>query len=62
LLILFLFIYIDDLFSFQHAGQLTFYKKYGKMLPSNLIKLLQLWDFIHLPHEERKQVFGAELP
>ncbi|KIK75158.1 hypothetical protein PAXRUDRAFT_19224, partial [Paxillus rubicundulus Ve08.2h10] len=40
LLILFLFIYVDDSFSFQRAGQLTFYKKYGKALPSNLVKLL----------------------
>ncbi|KIK92975.1 hypothetical protein PAXRUDRAFT_92522, partial [Paxillus rubicundulus Ve08.2h10] len=57
-----LFIYVDDSFSFQRAGQLSFYPKYGKALPSNLVKLLQLWDFIHLPHEERKQIFGAELP
>ncbi|KIK74116.1 hypothetical protein PAXRUDRAFT_176672, partial [Paxillus rubicundulus Ve08.2h10] len=38
------------------------YKKYNKLLPSNLAKLLQLWDFICLPHEEHKQVFGRELP
>ncbi|KIJ66316.1 hypothetical protein HYDPIDRAFT_54410, partial [Hydnomerulius pinastri MD-312] len=57
-----LFIYVDDSFSFQRKGQLTFYKKYQKFLPSNLVKLLQLWDFIKLPHEERKQVFGTELP
>ncbi|KIK80854.1 hypothetical protein PAXRUDRAFT_157513 [Paxillus rubicundulus Ve08.2h10] len=62
LLILFLLIYVDDLSSFQCAGQLYLYPKYGKALPSNLIKLLQLWDFIHLLHEERKQIFGAELP
>ena len=41
---------------------MMFYKGYQKTLPSNLTRLLQLWDFIGLPHEERKQVFGAELP
>ncbi|KIK75918.1 hypothetical protein PAXRUDRAFT_71249, partial [Paxillus rubicundulus Ve08.2h10] len=35
---------------------------YKKYLPSNLVKLLQLWDYIGLPHEERKQVYGSELP
>jgi hypothetical protein len=27
-----------------------------------MVKLLRLWDAIGLPHEERKQVFGMELP
>lgn len=41
---------------------MTFYKKYNKLLPSNLAKLLNLWDYLGVPHEERKQVFGRELP
>ncbi|KAF9242255.1 hypothetical protein BU15DRAFT_72791 [Melanogaster broomeanus] len=61
LLILFLLIYVDDSFSFQCRGQMTFYKKYGKHLPSNLTKLLHLWDFFGLPHEPWKQIFGSEL-
>ena len=28
----------------------------------HLTRLLQFWDFIGLPHEERKQVFGDKLP
>ena len=41
---------------------MLFYKGYQKQLPSHLTRLLQLWDFIGLPHEGRKQVFGGELP
>ena len=41
---------------------MLFYKGYQKQLPSHLTRLLQLWDFIGLPHEERKQVIGDELP
>ena len=62
LLMHFLYLYVDDSFSAQKRGEMMFYKGYQKTLPSNLTRLLQLWDFIGLPHEERKQVFGAELP
>lgn len=62
LLILLLMIYVDDSFSAQRTRQMTFYRKYNKLLPSDLVKLLNLWDFVGLPHEERKQIFGSELP
>ena len=61
-LIQLLYIYVDDSFSAQKRGEMLFYKRYRKLLPSNLTRLLQLWDFIGLPHEEKKQVFGDELP
>ena len=61
-LIQLLYIYVDDSFSAQKRGERRFYKPYHKYLPSNLTRLLQLWDFIGLPHEERKQVFGDVLP
>ena len=61
-LIQLLYIYVDDSFSIQKRGEMLFYKHYRKLLPSNLTRLLQLWNFIGLPHEERKQVFGNELP
>ena len=58
-----LYIYVDDSFSVQkRGGERLFYKRYHKYLPSNLIRLLQLWDFIGLPHEERKHVLGDVLP
>ena len=61
-LIQLLYIYVDDSFSAQKRGERLFYKRYHKYLPSNLTRLLQLWDFIGLPHEEHKQVFGDVLP
>ena len=45
------YIYVDDSFSAQKRGERLFYKRYHKYLPSNLTRLLQLWDFIGLPHE-----------
>ena len=62
LLILYLYIYVDDSFSIQKKGDQLFYPCYQKCLPTDLVWLLQLWDFIGLPHEERKQIFGSELP
>ena len=62
LLILYLYIYIDDSFSIQKKGVQLFYPHYQKHLPTDLVRLLQLWDFIGLPHDERKQIFGCELP
>ena len=61
-LIQLLYIHVNDSFSVQMRGERLFYKQYHKYLPSNLTRLLQLWDFIGLPHEERKQVFGDVLP
>ena len=62
LLMHFLYLYVDDSFLAQKRGEMLFYKGYQKTLPSNLTQLLQLWDFIGLPHEECKQVFVVELP
>ncbi|KAI6007089.1 hypothetical protein EDD15DRAFT_2383953 [Pisolithus albus] len=62
LLIHFLYIYVDDSFSVESEGRMLFYKKYKKHLPSNMVKLLNLWDYLGIPHEERKQVFARELP
>ena len=59
--LLYLYLYVDDSFSAQKRGEMLFYKGYQKQLPSHLTRLLQLWDFIGLPYEERKQVFGDEL-
>ena len=62
LLLYFLFIYVDDSFSFEQCKRLEFYPRYNKFLPTNLTRLLRLWDHLGIPHEERKQVFGPELP
>lgn len=56
------FIYVDDSFSFAKVNDLTFYVKYRKYLPTDMVSLLLLWDELGIPHEERKQVFGSPLP
>jgi len=54
--------YVDDNFSFYVAGDLEFYAKYEAFLPSEQVRLLQLWDEIGLPHEEAKQICGYCIP
>jgi hypothetical protein len=58
-----LFAYVDDSFSwdFRVADNLTYYAPYHKFLPDKQARLLLLFDEIGVPHEERKQVFGAPL-
>ncbi|KAG2143460.1 uncharacterized protein EDB93DRAFT_1252064 [Suillus bovinus] len=62
ILIHFLYIYVDNSFSFKDKCSLELYTSYKKLLPSNIVKLLCLWDAIGLLHEEKKQIFGLELP
>jgi len=54
-----LFAYVDDSFSWDFEGNLTWYAPYQKAYPTKQTRLLQLWDHLGIPHEERKQVFGA---
>jgi hypothetical protein len=56
------FIYMDDSFSFAKVGDMAFYVKYCKILPSAMVSLLLLWDELGIPHEECKQIFGSPLP
>lgn len=56
------FIYVDDSFSFTKTTDMAFYGKYRKMLPTEMVTLLLLWDELGILHEERKQVFGSPLP
>jgi hypothetical protein len=56
------FIYIDNSFSFAKAGEMIYYAKYHKMLPTPMVKLLLLWDELGIPHDECKQVYGPSPP
>ncbi|EGN93392.1 hypothetical protein SERLA73DRAFT_64153, partial [Serpula lacrymans var. lacrymans S7.3] len=38
------------------------YSKYNKLLSTPLVKMLNLWDKIGLPHAEIKQIFNLKLP
>lgn len=53
--------YVDDSFSWDFADNVLFYEPYKKFLPAKQTRLLQLWDELGIPHEERKQVFGCPL-
>ena len=61
-LIYLLYLYVNNSCLAQKRKEKLLYKRYQKELPSNITRLLQLWDFIGLPHEECKQVFGDVLP
>jgi hypothetical protein len=53
--------YMDDSFSFGLASDLLYYEPYGESFPAKQTRLLQLWDYIGLPHERAKQLFGSPL-
>jgi hypothetical protein len=61
LLILDLFAYVDDAFSWEFADEVTHYPPYDKLLPTKQARLLTLFDEVGVPHEERKQVSGSPL-
>ena len=39
-------------------GDVKYYSPYNRYFPSDQTTLLELWDELGLPHEERKQVYG----
>jgi hypothetical protein len=53
--------YIDDNFSFEEEGKVTWYAPYQCYYPSKQAKLLCLWDEIGLPHERSKQEYAPVL-
>lgn len=56
-----LFTYVDDSFSWEFADNMLWYEPYQKLLPAKQTQLLLLWDELHIPHKESKQVFGSPL-
>ena len=50
--------YVNDAFSVARAEDICWYKLYHQAIPTDQAKILRLWDEIHLPHAERKQVAG----
>jgi hypothetical protein len=55
------FVYVDDNFGFKHAEALMFHARLNHRLPSQQARLLDLWDDIGLPYEDRKQEYGLTL-
>ena len=56
------FLYVDDCFGFASESSLEHYAPYSKLLPRPLAVILRLWDFLGIPHEEKKQLFDLILP
>ena len=56
-----LFGYIDDNFSFDEEGNVTWYPPYQCYYPSKQTGLLKLWDEIGLPHDKAKQEYAPIL-
>jgi hypothetical protein len=56
-----LFGYIDDNFSFDEEGNVTWYRPYQCYYPAKQTSLLKLWDEIGLPHDKAKQEYGPVL-
>ena len=54
--------YVDDNFSFSISGDLELYPPYDAFLPSEQVRLLQLWDEISLLHGEENQISGTCIP
>ncbi|THH07118.1 hypothetical protein EW146_g9419 [Bondarzewia mesenterica] len=53
--------YVDDTFSWDLEGRLTWYDSYGQLFPEKQARLLMLWDDLGIPHEHSKQIFGSPL-
>ncbi|EIN08609.1 hypothetical protein PUNSTDRAFT_69000, partial [Punctularia strigosozonata HHB-11173 SS5] len=53
--------YVDDIFSYDESENMRLYRPYGRRMPRNQKRLLELWDELGIPHEDRKQVHGPIL-
>jgi hypothetical protein len=53
--------YSDDSFGVDFMENFTSYEPYGRSFPAAQTRLLSLWDFLGIPHKEKKQLFGSEL-
>lgn len=51
----------DNSFGVNDKDDFTLYEPYNCLMPSNQVKLLQLWDELQIPHKKKKQVFGSPL-
>jgi hypothetical protein len=53
--------YSDDSFGVDLMRNITIYEPYQLPFPTAQAKLLSLWDYLGIPHKEKKQVFGETL-
>ncbi|KAF9020514.1 hypothetical protein BDZ89DRAFT_958231 [Hymenopellis radicata] len=57
----FLCCYVDDCFSIGVVGDTLWYEPYKQSFPRDQTRLLQLWDWLGIPHKLKKQVWGEVL-
>jgi hypothetical protein len=57
-----IFCYVDDTYGWEIEGRLLYYPPYMKKLPTKQAQLLFLWDYLGIPHKEKKQLHGTSLP
>jgi len=53
--------YVDDVFNVSFSDELSFYHPYQQLMPTNQMHFLLLLDQIGLPHDDKKQLYGASL-
>jgi len=51
--------YMDDAWSYETELALVYYSPYDTFYPCKQVKLMQLYDYLGLPHAKKKQVFQA---
>lgn len=56
------FCYVDDTYGWELKENMTYYPPYQKKVPTKQAHLLFLWDFLGIPHKEKKQLHGSSLP
>jgi len=54
--------YIDDSSGPALCGDVEYYAPYRSFYPTPQTTLLCLWDDLGVPHKEKKQIYGKELP
>jgi hypothetical protein len=58
-MILDLFVYMDDFFGWDYEDDMVYYR--GQWRPGRQVKLLQFWEHISCPFDDKKQKHGREL-
>lgn len=53
--------YSDDHFGVALEEDISWYEPYQDFFPSPQVALLQLWDYLGIPHKRKKQIWGAVL-
>jgi hypothetical protein len=53
--------YVDDDFSWDFEDNLVWYAPYERFYPGKQTRLLEFWDELGVPHEKKKQEWGAPL-